>query len=119
MARSAETLKRAYLDYLTHERRVSPHTLRAYGDDLNRFLAFLSVHVGGRPDEKMLAGLLPADIRAFITVRRGDGLGARGVQRALAAVRGLFRFLAREHFSTVIKACLPARFRRLPGNRPY
>ena len=70
--------------------------MRAYGDDLIRFLGFLSGHVGGRPDEKMLAKLSPADIRAFITLRRAEGLGARGVQRALAAVRGLFRYLARE-----------------------
>jgi integrase/recombinase XerC len=44
-----------------------------------------------------LAKLKPADIRAFITVRRGEGLGAGGVQRALAAVRSFYRYLAREN----------------------
>ena len=47
MARSAEALKRDWLAALTHERRASPHTLRAYGDDLSRFLAFLREHTGG------------------------------------------------------------------------
>ena len=96
MARSAEDLKSAWLASLAHEKRASPHTLRAYGDDLRRFLAFLNDHLGGEIDEKKLAKLTPADIRAFITYRRNEGLGAKGVQRALASVRSFFRWLARE-----------------------
>ena len=96
MARSAEELKRAWLDQLKHERRASVHTLRAYGDDLKSFLAFLHEHVGGTISERTLGRLAPADIRAFITKRRSQGLGPKGVARALAAVRGFFRFLARE-----------------------
>lgn len=97
MARSAEDLKKAWLAGLAHERRASPHTLRAYGDDMARFLGFLHGHLGGGVNERALAKLVPADIRAFITVRRGEGLGAKGVQRALAAVRSFFRYLAREN----------------------
>ncbi|MEJ0027658.1 MAG: tyrosine recombinase XerC [Rhizomicrobium sp.] len=97
MARSAEDLKKAWLASLAHERRASPHTLRAYGDDMARFLAFLHGHLGGGVNERALAKLAPADIRAFITVRRAEGLGAKGVQRAMAAVRSFFRYLAREN----------------------
>ena len=96
MPRSAESLKQAWLAALAHERRASTHTLRAYGDDLHRFLSFLAEHKGRTPDERLLAKLVPADIRAFVTLRRGQKLGARGVQRALAAVRSFFRWLARE-----------------------
>ncbi len=96
MARSAQALSREWLAALAHERRASPHTLRAYGDDVARFLTFLAEHVGGEIDVAALAALSPADIRAFITTRRQSGLGARGVQRALAAIRSFFRYLARE-----------------------
>jgi integrase/recombinase XerC len=102
MARSAQALKSTHalkadwLDSLAHERRASPHTLRAYGDDVQRFLVFLGEHTGTAPDSVDLQALLPADIRAFITQRRKEELGPRGVQRALAAVRSFFRFLARE-----------------------
>ena len=96
MARSAETLKRDWLAALAHERRLSPHTLRAYGDDADRFFDFLVDHLAGPVNEKALARLSPADIRAFITRRRNEGLGPRGVQRALAAVRSFFRHLTRE-----------------------
>ncbi len=96
MARSAETLKSGWLASLAHEKRASPHTLRAYGDDVSRFLDFLGPHLGGAIDERALAKLSPADIRAFVTLRREEGLGPRGVRRALSATRSFFRYLARE-----------------------
>ncbi len=97
MARGGEELKRDWLSMLAHERRASPNTLRAYGDDLSRFLGFLHIHFGSTITERTLAKVAPADIRAFITDRRSDGLGARGVQRAIAAVRSFYRWLAREN----------------------
>jgi integrase/recombinase XerC len=117
MARSAQSLKADWLSALAHEKRASAHTLRAYGDDLERFLAFLAEHKGRPPDERMLAKLLPADIRAFITRRRGEGLGGRGVQRALASVRSFFRHLAREG---VLENAAPRAVRgpRLPRTLP-
>jgi integrase/recombinase XerC len=92
----ADALRRRWLDALAHERRASPHTLRAYGDDVARFLGFTTGHVGGAVSDRTLAKLAPADIRAFITHRRAEGLGAGGVQRALAAIRSFYKFLARE-----------------------
>src|ERR1700748_229228 len=96
MGRSAEDLQKNWQNWLAHERRASPNTLRAYGDDVSRFLAFQHGHLGMAVNEKQLAALKTADIRAFIAARRGEGLGGGGVQRALAAVRSFYRFLARE-----------------------
>jgi integrase/recombinase XerC len=96
MGRSPDELLKIWLSSLKHERRASPNTLRAYGDDVARFLKFQREHLGGNVTEHALAKLRPADIRAFIATRRGEGLGAGGVQRALAAIRGFYKFLARE-----------------------
>jgi integrase/recombinase XerC len=93
---SADTLRKNWLAALAHERRASPHTLRAYGDDVARFIGFQANHIGGAVSEKALARLTPADIRAFITHRRQEGLGPGGVQRAMAAVRSFYKFLAKE-----------------------
>ena len=41
MGRSPDDLKKLWLTSLRHERRASPNTLRAYGDDVARFLAFV------------------------------------------------------------------------------
>jgi integrase/recombinase XerC len=96
MGRSPDELLKLWLSSLKHERRASVNTLRAYGDDVARFLNFQREHLGGVVSEHALAKLRPADIRAFIATRRGQGLGAGGVQRALAAIRGFYKFLARE-----------------------
>lgn len=117
MARSAEALKRDWLAALTHERRASPHTLRAYADDVSRFVDFLREHVGKEADERTLASLRAADIRAFITQRRNEQLGARGVHRALSAIRSFFRYLAREE---ILDNPAPRAVRtpKLPRNLP-
>jgi integrase/recombinase XerC len=96
MGRSAEELRKIWLAALAHERRASPNTLRAYGDDVSRFIGFQRGHLGGVVTERALAGLKAADIRAFIAARRSEGLGAGGVQRALAGIRSFYRFLAKE-----------------------
>src|ERR1700744_1932613 len=96
MARSPEELQKLWLSSLKHERRASPNTLRAYGDDVSWFLGFQRDHLGGAVSENALAKLRPADFRAFIAARRSEGLGAGGVQRALAAIRSFYKFLARE-----------------------
>ncbi len=117
MARPAQDLRRDWLAALAHERRASKHTLRAYGDDTERFLVFLAEHKGRTPDDRMLEKLVPADVRAFITKRRSEGLGGRGVQRALAAVRSFFRYLAREG---IVENAAPRAVRtpRIPRSLP-
>jgi len=75
---------------------MSPHTLEAYERDVIGFLAFVAEHCGGAPSDRTLAKLVPADIRAYITVRRGEGLSARSVRRGLSAIRSFYRHLARE-----------------------
>jgi len=117
MARPAEELIEAWLAGLRHERRASPHTLRAYGDDTRRFIRFLESHRGGRVTLATLNALKPADIRAFITQRRAEQLGARGVQRALAAVRSFFRYLEREELADGA-AARAVRSPRLPRTLP-
>lgn len=99
MAQPVEELKAAWLSELAHERRFSPHTLRAYKDDLNRFLIFLADHRGARLTLLILQNLTPGDVRAFLTRRRKEGLGARGIQRALAALRSFYNYLAREELA--------------------
>jgi integrase/recombinase XerC len=117
MARSAENLKREWLASLAHEKRASPHTLRAYGDDVQRFLGFEAEHIGVELNDRALAKLSTADIRAFITKRRAEGLGVRGVKRAIAAVRSFYRYLAREE---ILENPAPRTIRtpRLPKTLP-
>ncbi len=86
--------------WLTHERRLSPHTIDAYRLDLEAFLAFLAPHLGGAPGLPELAQLRPADFRAWLSRRGGDGLGRASMARALSTLRGFFRWCERNgHFA--------------------
>lgn len=95
---AAEDLSAAiarWCDWLETERRVSPHTLAAYGRDLASFLEFLTEHRGGIPDLASLTGLLPADFRAWLARRAADAIGRGSNARALSTLRNFFRFLER------------------------
>jgi integrase/recombinase XerC len=84
-----------WLGYLGSEKRMSPKTVEAYQRDVQQFLVFLTEHLGGQPSLAKLAKLTPADVRAFMASRRGDGIGSRSLMRSLAGMRSFARFLER------------------------
>lgn len=86
---------RAWYGKLTGEKRASPATLTAYHGDIGRFFHFLTGHLGGTPDLKSLSELELRDFRAFLTLRRKEGLSSRSLARALSSIRSFFRFLDR------------------------
>ncbi len=85
----------AWLGWLAAERRMSPHTVDAYGGDLRDFLIFLADHLGDLPDFAALANLRQADFRAWLARRHRDEKAATSTARALSAVRNFFRHLQR------------------------
>lgn len=84
-----------YLAYLRAERDASVHTLRNYRVDLEQFLAFLRERTpgGGLPEPQ---GVDHLAIRGFLARLAGAHLARASVARKLAALRSLFRFLARQ-----------------------
>ena len=85
----------AWLRFLGAERRMADKTLEAYARDVGQFMDFLAGHLGGAPTLKQLAKLTPADVRAFMAARRGEGLSSRSLMRVLAGTRSFARFLER------------------------
>src|SRR5664279_3320619 len=106
-----------WLGYLGAERRMSPKTLEAYQRDVGQFLDFLAGHLGGAPTLRQLAKLSPADVRAFMAARRGDGLSSRSLMRGLAGARSFARFLEREGKGKV-GALAAIRTPKLPRSSP-
>ena len=90
--------RRAWAVWLEAERRLSPHTLAAYRDDLAAFLAFLAEHLGGPPTLDDLLGLRPTDYRAWLARRARDDYARTSTARALSVVRGFVRFLDRRDY---------------------
>ena len=94
---TGEQARAAFLDWLGGERRASPLTVEAYAADIAAFLRFLTPHLGGEPDAVALAGLRPADIRAWLAAQTAEGQGNATRARHLSAVRSFFRYLLRRH----------------------
>ena len=77
----------AYLDHLRVERRLARHTLESYARDLSALAAYADAV--GRPIERLDRQSLEEFVRRQMT----RGLAPRSVARAVAAVRGFYRFL--------------------------
>jgi integrase/recombinase XerC len=88
---------RAWLDWLAHQKRQSPATVKAYRTDLYGFVGFCAEHFGEAPALDRLLDLAAADFRAWLAARHRRGLAKRSTARALAAVRSFYRFLDRQH----------------------
>ncbi len=71
-----------------HERNASPHTLRAYTNDLAQFAAQVGTDDWGVIDH--------VRIRSFLSQLYERGLSKTSVARSLAALRSLYRWLAQE-----------------------
>jgi integrase/recombinase XerC len=81
---------KAVSDFLRHlgERNSSMHTIKAYRHDLSLFAAY-----AGSRGWKQIDHIA---VRGFLSQLYGNGLSKTSVARALAAVRSLYRWLARE-----------------------
>jgi integrase/recombinase XerC len=86
-----------WLNHLASERRFSAHSVDAYARDVSAFLGFLTSHIGQEADLAALKEIGPQDLRAYLAHRRqGDApLKDRSLARALAAIRGFYRWMAR------------------------
>src|ERR1700735_280545 len=89
MGKQGAVVSQAVVDFLRHlrERNASPHTVKAYSADLANFAAY-----AGARGWKSIDHLV---IRGFLSQLYEKGLSKTSVARSLAAVRSLYRWLAR------------------------
>ncbi len=109
-------LTAALADYLAHlrdERRLAQLTRQHYARDLQALADYLARQ--NVPDWHEVA---PELIRAWVAQGHRRGLSPRSLQRALSAVRGLYRYLQREgraQHDPAADISAPRQRRRLPA----
>ena len=92
----------AWLEHLAHERRASPRTVQAYGDNVVAYLNFLERHRGEAQSVADLGDVTAAELRAYLAFRRAppssqdgdaEGLSPRSLSQSLSSIRAFHRYL--------------------------
>lgn len=118
MTALASTIQAFFTDYLTRQRRASPHTVAAYRDSIRLLLAFAARQAGKQPSGLEIADLDAPLVGAFLDHlenERGNSIRTRNAR--LAAVHALFSFAALRHLESAaviqrVAAIPPKRFDR-------
>lgn len=104
----------AFIGYLRHEKRYSPHTVQAYESDLEQFFLFLDESYPDLPVEQCSHQA----IRTWLARLKEEGLEARSLNRKLSTLRSFFRYLMKQGItdrSPLDKVVAPKTGRRLPA----
>lgn len=75
--------------YLTSERRLSQHTVRAYETDLEQYASFLHTSVPG----SLLEASTSQTLRMWIVTLAQEGLSNRSINRKIASLKAFYKFL--------------------------
>jgi len=99
-------------NFMAVEKGSSLNTLEAYSRDLRRFAGYLKEEKIPSPED-----VFPEHLVAFLGTLKREGLSATSINRNLAAIRGLYRYLLRSgHIpeNTLTKVSLAKTWMRLP-----
>ena len=81
----------SYLAYLQLEKSLSPRSVEAYSDDLNKLIAYLKV-VGKKPEEATLD-----DLQEMIAGLHEIGISPRSRARIVSGIKSYYRYLSLEN----------------------
>lgn len=76
-----------FLDHLSIERRLSPHTTTSYSTDLEQFIAFI--------EPQGLLEVQALDVRKWLISLSDDTIQNRSINRKLATLRTFYKYLLR------------------------
>lgn len=103
-----------FLDFMEHEKRCSPHTLRSYRVDLNSFNQYLEKH---HLNPEVIC-TQPRLIRSWVVELLDSGMGTRSVNRKISALKSYYKYLIRLGFietNPMNKVLSPKSPHKLPG----
>ena len=104
----------SFLNYLSHTRRLSPHTVAAYRNDLQQFTRFICDNYQ-ITDAEILTHL---HIRDWLMLVNEQGQTAKTIRRKLSCLKTWFRYLEKNQYITynpMLKVSSPKLPKRLPS----
>jgi integrase/recombinase XerC len=105
--------KEAFINYLRYEKRLSPHSVIAYSNDLDQFFIYLK-GVYSLDDIKEVNHAI---MRSWIVSMMENKISARSVNRKISTLKSFYKFLLREkvlEINPMHKIQSPKNPKRLP-----
>ncbi|AIL13071.1 hypothetical protein IM40_05405 [Candidatus Paracaedimonas acanthamoebae] len=97
MSPSLQPYIQEWLNWLTIEKNVSPHTVSNYSRDLAAFFSFLPQYHQEIMTLDVLKKVSLQDLRAYLTHRATKKISNRSNARALSSIRSFMRYLHRHY----------------------
>ena len=88
---------RQFLDYLSFQKRYSPHTITAYQNDLAAFFDFLLMQFG----ETQLKEIKTTFVRSWLAELKEQGMESKSINRKISSLKSFFKYQLREQTITV------------------
>ncbi len=104
---------RDFTQYLAYEKHFSPHTIKAYHQDLEQF----SIYLKEQFEVEELGPVSHQMIRSWLVELMNNGVGARSVARKLSSLKTFYKFLQKEGLvqsNPLAKVQAPKMEKRLP-----
>jgi integrase/recombinase XerC len=87
---------KSFLRYLELNRHLSPHTVRAYDNDVTQYLAFVAAAIGKKMSQLQPDDLGMDSVRSHLGELNTAGKARASVARKLSALKTFVRYLRRE-----------------------
>lgn len=85
----ADPLIDKFIDHISHEKKLSPHTALAYQNDLEQFRGFLENEIS----DGDLLKVNHLSVRSWIALLMDSGTSARSVNRKLSSLKSFYKYL--------------------------
>ena len=108
---------KAFLQYLKLNRHLSPHTVRAYENDVTQYLAFAAGETGKKMSQLEPGDLDMDSVRTHLAGLNTAGKARASVARKLSALKTFVRYLRREDLiehDPTARAVAPTRDHTIP-----
>ena len=102
-----------FLDYLTHQKRYSSHTITAYKNDLDQFYSFLSTDY----DISNITAVNSTIIRSWIVALLEENISTNSINRKISTLKTYFKYLQKNNVVTenpLLKIVAPKTKKTLP-----
>ncbi len=108
-----QSLIKTFIDYLTFQKRYSPHTIVSYENDLSGFFDFIELQFGSTKIEEINASF----VRSWLASMKESGMESKSLNRKISSLKSFFKYQLKQGIvltSPMVTIISPKVKKRLP-----